>query len=79
MKFDNFDDAYKYFGNNLEEYSDDIEQCEICGKWSVSKLDFKDGEIVGAYVSETGYSLFDKVCEKCSNINEDELYKKGII
>ena len=44
----------------------DVEQCEICKRWTASLADHDEGEINGGICNEEGTEhIHDRVCEKC--------------
>ena len=52
---------------------DDIESCDCCGSWTVSKaIDYYGGAIVGPWVLDDGDTLFDRVCINCNRLSEIE-------
>jgi hypothetical protein len=44
------------------------EQCECCLRWSAPTDEAQDGEIIGAWRTADGDSLFDCCCEECANM-----------
>ena len=70
-------EAELYFKDALsdDERMASVEECECCGRFTVSQADDEEGGIVGAYCpeSENGGALYDRICEDCSQKSEEEI------
>lgn len=62
-------EASKYF--DVSEY--ELDQCEICEKWSVDKQMDSKGNIVGSYKGVNNKTLIECICTDCAKEVDDEL------
>ena len=67
--FDTEEEAQSFFKPSDWD-GEHIEQCECCGKFSISQADRNDGAIIGPIVDDKGDNVFDRVCDIC-DLNYD--------
>jgi hypothetical protein len=69
MRFGEKKYAYAYFVTQEGLDEGDLETCDFCGKWSVSRGDHPEGDIVCG-----GQTAFDRMCESHYDNGDLDVY-----